>query len=751
MSATKWNAQGRGTLCRRGAWSRVLLTAIGLVGCGPTPPTAEIDLVSLFDLAQASSETRTIDFGSQQSLRHLVEGFGPRSLADGRAFLWGRARGSVLRITIAEPRSLELALRGWPLAFEGAPEQRVSVAVNGRSVAEIALQPGPAEYRLPVPGDALRVGENRIALGYAWGRAPRDVIPGASESRELAVAWDWLRVVGARHAGEPEAAEAPQAALTLPFHSVVEYYLRIPASSALVFDAVEAWGSPAGASAHLEVRVEPEGSETSVFQLPVGRGSDRAIPGSPDAPARLVLRAVAGDAPGKGAGGLRLARPRLRVEPPAPRPDERERRRPPIVVYLIDALRADHVGAYGYARPTTPHIDAFAQDATLFEHAVAQSPWTRPSVISLFTGLFPQTHGINGREEAVSHDLLLLPERLRQIGYRTLAVVTNGNVSPAFGMRRGFDTFEQLRELPTVEIHQLSDRVNEVVFPWLEDLRDGEPFFLYLHTTDPHWPYTPRPPFRQRFAPDVDDPAVGTKRPLRQPFRIERPTPRLLRDVLGLYDAEIAFNDESFGALIEKLHELDLYARSLIVLVSDHGEGFYDHGSWRHGTSVFDEEIRIPFVVKFPEDLGRGARVERVARHVDLLPTLLDYLGEPIPASLQGRSLLPGLDAPREDDAPPTFAYLDRGGRRMEGALAHGRKLVRFGAEGRGPATLQLFDLRSDPRETRDVSEEQPIWLGYLRAQLDGALLRAPAGSPPPRAEIDDDLRRSLKALGYLP
>ena len=509
---------------------------------------------------------------------------------------------------------------------------------------------------MAIPGDALVRGENHLGLRYAWARAPRDVIPGAAERRPLAVAWDWLDVRDGRQHGA--------------------------AGAEVVTGTIG--GPPRSASF-------APGHELAI-PLPSGGG----------APIRISLRAV-GRAGAGAQAGLRLAQPVLDVadEVPAPEPARVAAPRPNVIVYLVDTLRADHLGSYGYPRTTSPHLDAFAREASVFRNAFAQSSWTKPAVVSLFTGLLPQVHRVIPRTAAIPEALPLLPALLHDQGYATLGVVTNGNVSRAFGFARGFDAYEHLREGTGPEIHQLSDRANQVAFKLLAQRPDDRPFFLYVHTADPHWPYTPREPFRTRLAGDLSDPEAGHAS-LRSP---SAPIASLRRDVSQLYDGEIAFNDNSFGLFLEKMHELDLYTGSLIIFLSDHGEGFYERGSFRHGTTLFAEEVQIPLVIRFPGGAGAGRVVETAARQIDVLPTILDCVGAPIPDGLPGHSLRPAAlrDGPGPEPGP-TLAYLDRGGRVVEAAIDGGHKLIRFRVEGRGAPSLGLFDLAADPGET----------LGYL-------------------------------------
>ena len=745
--------RGTGGSGRRGQRAIGCALWLAVVTCGPGEARREIDLAAGYGRARSGAETVRLDLGSDSSLPALVSGWGPRARSGRVEFQWGQGDRSELRFGVAEPRDLEIALRAWPLAFEGAPAQSVAVEANGNPVGTLDLPPGPHTHRVRILAGALVPGENRLVFRYAWSRAPRDVIPGSSERRPLAVAWDTLRVVEARWHGVPAATTGPdEPALMLPLATWVDFYLRVPDGGRLRIAALEPFGDPEGAT--LEIVTEPATGDASVARFEAGRAVDLALPDGAGAPIRISLRSV-GRAENGVAAGLRLARPVLDLPAAAAdaadAPDaatQTPAQRPNVVVYLVDTLRPDHLGIYGHSRPTSPHIDAFARDATLFRNAVAQSSWTKTAVASLFTGLLPQTHRIHSRTDAIPEGLPILPEILRAEGYATLGVITNGNVSRAFGFARGFDVYEELREGPTREIHQLSDRANEVAFRLLAGRPSDRPFFLYVHTTDPHWPYTPREPYRTRLAGDVADPSAGFAVPLR---RLERPSAELQHALDHLYDAEISFNDESFGKLIEKLRELELDRDSLVILVSDHGEGFYEHGSFGHGETLFGEEIRIPLVIRFPGGVGHGQVVDATVRQVDLLPTILDAVGAPIPPGLPGQSLLPAARSPGaalEPDA--TFASLDRAGRVVEAAIDGGHKLIRFRVEGRGMPALGLFDLGSDPGELRDLSDAERVWREYLLARLDAAKSEGPPGPAPSTATLDEEQRRALEALGYL-
>ncbi|MCH2171961.1 sulfatase [Myxococcota bacterium] len=430
--------------------------------------------------------------------------------------------------------------------------------------------------------------------------------------------------------------------------------------------------------------------------------------------------------------------------------------RPPIVVYLIDTLRPDHLSAYGYGRPTSPSMEAFARDGVSFQNALAQSSWTKPAVASLFTGLSPQLHGTLAPRDGLSPELPLLAEILQQAGYRTLGVVANGNASNAFGFGRGFDRYRQLPERFTPEVHRRSDEVNQVVFRWLAENTDSpDPLFLYIHTADPHAPYTPPRDYRKRFAPTVEEPGFGSLEHLRELAARNKPRPGELEGLRALYDGEIAFNDASFGALLERLREFGIYDAALIVLLSDHGEGFGEHGQLQHGKTLFGEEQRIPLMIKLPAAIaGSAARnvwLQEPVAQVDILPTLLDILNLATPPGGSGRSLVPLMlraAAPAEP-APPIFSSFENEQISVESVTQGDRKLIKISPRG-APSRNLLFDPQQDRGERRRLEAREPATAHRLNERLEALHREAASRTRAPEVEIDEGLRARLEALGYL-
>jgi arylsulfatase A-like enzyme len=752
------------TLRRCRHWLSALVLSLPLLaGTGCDHSQVVYDFVDAFPSAQAPAESALIDFGTPAAHAYLLDGWSTDD--ERRSFVWAVGESSSIRLFIGEPRQLAFVVRCWPFTWEKGPIQTITFIVNDHPVADLRLHHNSSEYRVAIPAEALLWGENRVVFRYAYSQRPMDVIPGSTDARPLAVAWDSLSIKGVRSVPTPRVqTDDHGAALIVPFASQVDYYLPIAPGSELAIDGISPSGSTAtlGDGSYLQVELQTVGSDTqqTAELQQTAKPSRIPVPVSAQQLARISFRAVRAEHSGA-ADGLQVKHPVLRApKPPVPPPAHCDApavdghpQRPNVFIYLIDTLRADHLGCYGYAKPTSPHIDAFAREATLFRNAQAQCSWTRPSVASVFTGMTTRGHGVHKRDDILG-PTQTLARLLQDAGYETAGFITNGQVSEPFGLSQGFKTYEHLRESKSAEVHQLSDRLNEAAFQWLEHRPAGRPIFLYLHATDPHAPYMPRSPFREQFAPDVTDPQTGSLDTVQALLTGHlKASDDFIVKLIELYDAEIAFVDAQFGIFLQKLKDLGLYESSVIVLVADHGEAFNDHGRWEHANSLFEELLNVPLVIKFPDGWGGGKTVASMARQMDILPTVLDVLHEPVPAAVQGRSLLPLLICPdegREDRR--SYAYLGGfgGGIEMESLLADNLKLIHYIHYDRPRPDIELYDVANDPKEEHNLAATRSIEAGYLRSMLPAYQRRsqaAPAVQSP--AVIDDALNERLRALGY--
>lgn len=330
----------------------------------------------------------------------------------------------------------------------------------------------------------------------------------------------------------------------------------------------------------------------------------------------------------------------------------REAQRHNVILISIDTLRADHLGCYGYQRNTTPRIDAFRRAATLFEQAFAQAPSTLPSHASIFTSLLPSHHGASvANSSGVDPGAVTLAEILKREGYETASFNGGIQLDPLYGLARGFDTYVSAR--PSVASADLLvdpvDRFDHAVTEGMEWMRDrkAKPLFMFLHTYETHHPYTPDPALLALMDPDYDGSLpddIGVdllKRINDGEMEIDDAD---LDHVIAAYDAELRSVDAAFGKLVDFLQQEGLYDDAVILVTSDHGEEFGEHGfvGW-HSHSLYDELLRVPLLVKLPGSRGGERSVAAQVRGIDLAPTILDELGLTIPESFEGTSLLPAI------------------------------------------------------------------------------------------------------------
>jgi arylsulfatase len=380
----------------------------------------------------------------------------------------------------------------------------------------------------------------------------------------------------------------------------------------------------------------------------------------------------------------------------------------------------------------------------VFERAVAQSSWTRSSMGSIFTGRWPQHHGANDTADRLAERLVTLAEVLLAHGYETAGFTANPLVDHTFGFDQGFTTFASITGEQSFLAR--SEELQRQALDWLDRRRDPDrPFFLYLHTMDPHEPYDPPADFRARWALPGTPAEVGRVDWLARLRRGDvAPTPAVRDQVRAVYAAEVAANDARLGDWIEALRARGRFDGAIWIVASDHGEAFAEHGHFGHRYGLNEELLRVPLLWKAPEGERGGERSPAVARHVDILPTLLDALGLPPPGTLDGRSL---AAADTDSTDPASVAFLETGPVRWTSVTDGRWKLIRSRRRG-GPDRVELFDLTRDPDERNDLSTQETGKVEALLATLDAS---EPEVAPPATGEVEIDpaLRTRLEALGY--
>lgn len=721
------------------------MLCLALAACGGGGRLSVHSLVEEFPLAEVLQERPLIDVGTQEARRYLASGWSAdEGGVNGPTFAWSDGDASLIELVLLEARDIEAELRCRPFAPPGSPAQVIAPLLNGSQLPSIELRPGFEVHRFRLPAELQVEGRNQLMLRYRYAVSPREVGQG-DDWRRLAVAVDWLRL-GPGDNGSPPRVSEDRKWLELPVGSMLGYHVRHRKGLRLEADSVTALG---GGGGRIQCRaIAVDGTVTTLGDLTVGDGSVRlAVTGPVGEPVRIELRSMAGLVGGGERPGLRVENPRLTApatrqpQTGGPQPVRGLPRleRPNVVIYLVDALRADRLGAYGHSSEVSPQLDRFARRATVYDRAWAQTSWTRPSVASIFTGLRPEVHGANGRLDRLGGGMATLAERFADAGYTTAAVVANPNISSEFGFARGFERF-----LLMEADRRRSNEVGREVEQWLDERDPSRPFLLYVHTVDPHLPYDPPQPYRTRFAPGTGREDLGSTAvvgALLARNLVDEGT--YAPDLLALYDAEVAHNDHSFGLLLGQLEQRGLDSTTVVVFLSDHGEEFFDHGGWIHGRTLYREVLQVPLVIRVPGQL-EGQRVHAPVQHVDLLPTLLELAGLAPQPGVHGISLAGPVPQDRL-----LGGFLDLDGWGGWSVVIGQRHAIRHVDRGYvGPA--ELYDLETDPFERHDLGGQRGVEAGVLLSDCRREVLGDEGRYRAGEAEIDDELRRRLEALGYL-
>ena len=418
-----------------------------------------------------------------------------------------------------------------------------------------------------------------------------------------------------------------------------------------------------------------------------------------------------------------------------------------MILVSIDTLRADLLGCYGYARPTSPSLDGLAAQGVLFEQVQATSPWTLPSHGSLLTGLYPSRHGLRSPWKTLSGEVGTWARALAARGFETAAIVSSFYLGRRFGLDRGFATLSQLERPPS---RAQPSAVTDLALRWLAERDSARRFFLFLHYYDVHSDYAVLPRYLERFASGSSAAVEGTTAELLAFRRGELELSDAdAAHLLDRYAAEVRQVDEAIGRIRAALRESGLDGETLLVVTSDHGEEFLEHGGVMHGATHYQEVMRVPWILAGPGVPG-GRRVAEPVSLVDVMPTALALLGVEAPPGLDGVNV-----SSLWGDAPdpalrgrPLLAETAFGSAWNDGLVSvrQGRyKLVSGTTEGR----YALYDLRTDPAEQTDASDRLVDVTERLRAELRAAA--APDAAVPRPVELTPEETERLRALGYVP
>lgn len=711
----------------------------------------QTDLLEQSHLADVYHHGLFMDFGGPARHKYTVgdwgSGWGRDGIDGDDTFTYADDTARIY-FPAEEASALTLRFRIRPVG-----SHRMQVFINNHSLSGVVLEEGAQfrDYDVSVPAEHVRAGENYLLLRFGG----TTVVDGA----DVAAAVASIRVVGDDTEFTPpqwdtlvsavELGEVERQALAFRAPTTLSYHLEVPEGARFVFG----------------LGAEGESSDTIARVFVTAEGAERneifhARPGSTWNDQALNLAGYAGqvvrlelEASGEGAGRVAWSAAGVMVPPPdvAERPAQARN----VIVLLVDTLRADRLRAYNpESRVQTPVLDRLASEGVLFEQAQTVENWTKPSCASVLTGLTPMTHGAKTSEARLPMSAELVSETFDAAGFATGSFIANGYVSDRFGFDQGWDSYNNfIRDGRSTE----AENVFGEAASFIEEHAD-ERFFVYVQTIDPHVPYDPPSSFLQMYDQSAYS---GPVQPRLTPDLLERakqnrvsfgPADRTRLE--ALHDGEISYHDHHLGRFLERLEALGVADDTLIIVTSDHGEEFDDHGSWGHGHNIFQELLGVPLIAHMPGRLPEGRRVTHTVSTMNIPQTVLDLAGVEGLERAEGRSLVPDLLG--QVPVGPQVAFSDFQEIRRVARAGRYKLVVRANL------SSVIFDLGTDPAEDlpREVHElpvagrYTRILLGqYLGAQNRGQWLRARQDEvgelEAESAEMDATIRAQLQALGY--
>ncbi len=631
----------------------------------------------------------------------------------------------------------ELVMRARSLAGP----QTLSVASGSRALGELALTEEWQELRLTLP--ELGTGRKKFKFSH-------------DEGSELEVDWLWLSTKQGKpaptlmaKAGPAKMGKSLRRSLLAPGPRSYSYYLEVPSESALIFDY--------GSKQPLDFAVYAHGVDGAKTELFRAAGQSKWQSAKVDLgelagqTVRLEFACTGAKSPSESLGawgepGIYLPAP----DEPAPTLVGKKAKN--LVLVVLDTTRADQFESFAPGNGIhTPKLDRFSERSTAFTRAYNTSNWTKPSVLSIMSSLYPATHTATKPESMVPEDVELLSEHMQKSGLRTQGFSSNPVVSDRFGFQRGWDDYQVFYD---------NEAQGEAMYrrasKWVEDNGD-EPFFLYIQTIDPHTTYSPPRRYSSRYYSKTYKGPIGSRFTREDQSKVNEHSLAVNADdvawIQALYHGEISYQDEHVGAFLDALDKQGRLDDTIVVVTNDHGEEIYDHGSFGHGWTLYEEMIRAPLIIHYPPLFPIG-KINRITEQIDLAPTLLEAMGLPAMAGIEGASFLPSLHGTSESLPDYAIALSDNGKRAIE---VGGWKLEVSESSG----WRYLFDMRGAEGENRDRREDAELAGRYCEIYMaegmanPGKLDRL-SGMGVGRkisaqdAVMDEATRKQMEALGYL-
>ncbi len=660
---------------------------------------------------------------------------------------WGVGRSTTFSFFLRWQPFDRLYLVSRAAADPRGRKQNVKVVVNGQGIGRLDIGLDWEEHLLDLPAGLLQPGANRVELVYGFHLEGE---PGV-DPRQLALAIETIGLLAPGQDPQQFTSTAPKASVeidtdndALRFSGSGTYLapIRIPNDA----EALELSIDLDGRGTRFRAAVmATDGSEKGLLDdIQGGRRHRLPLQGYRGREVFLIFDADLADG-----GSVSLNHPRLvqaSATPLVASPGDRSSVRPNIVMVVLDAARADRFGSYGYARDTTPLIDSIAAESLVFETAIAECPYTVCSMPQLLAGLSFLQHGLVARTHKLADETQTLAEVLSQLGYQTLAFTGNPNSSRATGSDQGFDEFHEIWRRATGRDRTHPGFLTDLVIERLGQV-DDRPLFLMLHYVPPHEPYDPDPEFDLFGDPTYNGQVTGDQAFVQAAFTQQVDLVGAdLAELSALYDGNLRMADHHVGRVVTALQAAGRWDDTLFILTSDHGEAFAEHGVLGHNQTLYEEMLRVPLILRFPQG-QHPATVEptRLASLGDVMPTILGYLDHPTPVGASGSNLL----ASRQDKDRRIHLRTSHQDNTIFGLRTQRWKLMSRGPKSWDPGWFRLFDLEADPAETVNLAAKRRLLQTTLAIRLVRAL-RTQQPTQTESGEISGADEEMLKSLGYL-
>ncbi|GAK56580.1 hypothetical protein U27_03542 [Candidatus Vecturithrix granuli] len=711
-----------------------------------------------------------------------------------KRFIWSIGKQSQIKFYLADHQDIHAAITCAPLLKDRT--QTIDITVNGQQVTTLELQYGIREYAFTIPQNVLRLGPNLMTFTYAYAVAPKDL--GVSEdTRELGVKFfsldfdpdlpnysfpdhashDLQHVVNISRIKLDDDTkigiiQTPKSAYAfekcyIPPNSSLKFFLGVhPAVKSqktdVTFSIVVKEFQP---DLNSPFYINEQKVFTEKIAVPKLRAWQEYTVDLSEFAGKVVslsFNVLANVEPQKILAVW--GEPRIYSEVSAPKYN--------VILITLDALRKDHITSYGYTRNTTPQLDSFAQETVQYTQCYTPVSWTLPSFASYYTALYAKTHQVGRIADNLQLESMLplrrsyptLPTFLKPYGYFTQIITSHAFFDNFYGLSNDFDN----RDKDNLN-HKMHPFYIDDIQRWLQKNKQ-ERFFLHIHVIPPHTPYLAVAPYDEQFldfqAACLDDSVKVLFSDRADNFVIDRNAPgdACQQDyIVDLYDAGLALADEFFGKIIAELHSQGLYDETLVIVSSDHGEQFWEHGRLGHGVSLYNEELQVPLLVKYPKSLHIDPqKIDSPVLTIDILPTILAMNHIPVPAYFHGESLFDS-----EDKALKTpereYSFFSLSSPEFDEGVIWKQYKYLYSPKSN---VEKLYDLQKDPAEQHNIAEAEPDVLERLRTALKEYQQtvntsigwqkniqlqtidqgKVPQASP----DIDEETVKKLKELGYI-